>query len=168
MPNYETQPPIDPDQELVIDYNFSEAEEEKIDRYMNGGYPMNHHDAMLQVYSERPREDTSLSTEATKAVLAITENPVTHPHYSRRGGRAYAEPSDSESDPYWNDSGFEPMNEEQRQAYDEFIAEQEVAERERAITYLMEERGMPLLQAEVVYKIRKEKRERLKRERGIA
>ena len=165
--SYHPEPHSEP-QEPIIDYDFSDAEQDKIDRYMNGGFPMNYHDAALKVYAERPREVKSISPEATQAVLMITENPVTHPHYSRRGGRAFPDMSDSEGDPNWNTSTGEIWTVDQQTAYDEMKAQEEVAERNRAIKYLMESRGMPQIQAEVVYKIRKEKREREKRERGIA
>lgn len=75
-------------------------EESKIDRLVDQGVavPM---DAESVVLGQRRLN------EAVGRVIGDTMPPTkserrSTPHYSRRGGRAYPVPSDSELDPYWN------------------------------------------------------------------
>lgn len=47
-----------------------------------------------------------------KAVEAVQEPKKKAPRYSRRGGRSFPEPSDSELDPHWN-TGYTPLSDTQ-------------------------------------------------------
>lgn len=71
-------------------------------RYMDAA------EARLAIYRER----TDAASRRLVDLLVNGPKPEKKPHYSRRGGRSYPEPSDSELDPYWNNSGSnEPQTE---------------------------------------------------------
>jgi len=161
MSNYELQPPIDPEEELVIDYHFTDDEEMQIERRMDVRH-FSRHDAEQDVLRERPSR--LFGEIAVPKAVQLAELRET-PHYSRRGGRALPEVSDSEGDPNWNTPTGEPWTEEQQANYDAFRNAEDV--RENAIKYLMQQRNLPEIQAIAILRARDEKRQKLRQQQGL-
>ena len=71
-------------------------------------------------------EPEPVASEPVEELTQQSAAPRKRTHYSRRGGRSYPEPSDSELDPYWNgrDAAVEYMpTEEDDAAFEKFIAD---------------------------------------------
>ena len=90
-------------------------------------------DYLMDVRNMDAREARRIIDEERKGNVGAkaTERLVAKPgassrHYSRRGGRAFPEPSDSELDPHWNGTAQTPQVErtpENDAAFDEFAAQ---------------------------------------------
>ena len=74
---------------------------------------------------ERIVDKRGISVDEARRALGLTNKTDTtvnssirgkQRHYSRRGGRAYPEPSDSELDPNWNLGKYEPLSTDDRAA----------------------------------------------------
>lgn len=137
------------------EFELTPAEEVKYD-HLTDARNLTAYEAREIIKMER---DTS---SIGKKVVAETMKPEVRPtprHASRRGGRAFPEPSDSELDIDWNVSSELPdpaLIEESQEAFDAFAHDAEAA----AITSLAERAGISEDHAAARLKARKQIRSR--------
>lgn len=99
---------------------FTPEQEQKLDRLVDArGYSYDDARRELGLGDEGSRRSTR------KAGSAAVERTVKKPRHSRRGGRSYPEPSDSELDPHWNVSFAVSQTPEQKAAMTAFQEERE-------------------------------------------
>jgi hypothetical protein len=95
-------------------------QEEKIERWVDQGVG-NQADIERGVLGYRRIQEAAGRVIGDGASEVVVDRPKTH-HYSRRGGRSFPEPSDSESDPNWNIDTQTSMTAEELRDRDEGIA----------------------------------------------
>ncbi|GEM_PF-5707196 len=83
-------------------------EKSRIERLLETGQ-INYYRA-LELSGETSTEPSAQSKVGSETVRRVVRKRTKRP--SRRGGRSYPEPSDSELDPHWN-APFEPLDPEQ-------------------------------------------------------
>ena len=91
--------------------------------------------------------------------LNIAPEAPRKPHYSRRGGRSFAEPSDSELDPHWNVQGAPELaftDEAARLAFLQLAEQSQAA----AVQSYADRNGVNLVIASAHIKAKKEIRQR--------
>lgn len=81
--------------------------------------PDQHEQRLLEVAADQGIHNPFMGRVAAQGAFpqkVSSEQPkLRHqPHYSRRGGRAYPEPTDSELDPYWNATPTVELTDEER------------------------------------------------------
>jgi hypothetical protein len=104
-------------------------------------------------YDDAERMSGNRARAVGGRVIDVVQPRKRRPRYSRRGGRSFPEPSDSELDPHWN-SGYVPLDDEQAKinreglaltkAVGEFVTKPEIRalpadEKDSAIAQFIEE-----------------------------
>jgi hypothetical protein len=126
---------------------FSEAEDKLFDKLSETKSAAEARDIVLK------RREEALGGRAVSQA-----NRVSTPHYSRRGGRSFPEPSDSELDPYWNGKGDTSFTENagSRDAFEQLIHESAQA----TIQTYAKNFGVSIEQAAAILKAQKERKRR--------
>lgn len=100
-----------------------------------------------------------LGTQATTEVISAPDYYSKRRRRDHRGGRAYPEVSDSEADPFWNDtSPVEPRQPDP--AADAAFAQFKYEAKQDTVQWMVEHEGMSEVEARARVKAKQEKRGR--------